>query len=262
MRRLREACELMIAVTGVKWYDHPKTGKRLKFRIGMLTLTLSGMQKEVTSREIKKNLLSPYLRKLRKYGLKNYIWKQEKQRNGNTHFHIFVDCYIDHTDARNIWNRMQAKYHFINDFEKNNKHRNPNSTDIKAVISEKGLTQYMLKYMLKDSSKDPKDTAEKKESQRLEGKVWDCSNALKIPNDTADFAEPAELKRIEELGEEGYLNILVKDYAVVFLFSDDQVYKILPLSLKNRYLSYLQKVRDYSEPPSIPRSSTHNDRPS
>lgn len=248
VKRLREACELMIAVTGVKWYNHPKTNKRLKFRIGMLTTTLSAKQGLVTAREIKKELLAPYLRKLRKYGLKNYIWKMEKQKNGNVHFHIFVDCYIDHTDARNIWNRLQAKFSYIDDFEKLHEHRNPNSTDIKAVISETGLTQYMLKYMLKSSDKNKKTTAEELAEQRKQGKIWDCSIALKLPNDTADFAEDKELEDLQGLVEDGYLTLLVKDYAVVFLYTDESVWKILPEKPRNRYLDYLSRVKDYIPP--------------
>lgn len=245
VKRLREACELMIAVTGIKWYNHPKTGKRLKFRIGLLTTTLSAKQGLVTAREIKKELLAPYLRKLKKYGLKNYIWKMEKQKNGNVHFHIFVDCFIDRTDARNIWNRLQAKFSYINDFEKKHGHRDPNSTDIKAVISETGLTQYMLKYMLKNSDKKKEKTAEELEEQRKMGKIWDCSTALKLPNDTSDFAEDKELEEMQNLVDDGYLTLLIKDYAVVFLYTDESVWKILPEKPRNRYLDYLSKVKNY-----------------
>lgn len=246
-KRLQDACELMIAITPKKWYNHPSTGKRLSFRIGLITTTLSAPQGGISDREIKKGLLEPLLRKLRKYGLRNYIWKAERQRNGNIHFHIFVDTFVDKTDLRNIWNRLQAKYHFIQAFRKKHGHSDPNSTDIKAVVSDDGLVKYMLKYMVK-----PVEKAEQKEIGRPDeskdtGKVWDCSKALKMKNPTAEFCESGEYELIDQGVILGELKEIKTDYCWIYIFSGDNWKDYVPPSAELRYANWISLVRAESQ---------------
>ena len=245
-KRLQDACELMIAITQKKWYNHPLTGKRLSFRIALITTTLSAPQGGISDREIKKGLLEPLLRKLRKYGLRNYIWKAERQRNGNIHFHIFVDAFIDKTDLRNIWNRLQAKYHFIQAFRTKHGHSDPNSTDIKAVVTEDGLIKYMLKYMIK-----PVDKAEQKEIGRPDdkkdtGKVWDCSKALKLKNPTAEFCESGEYELIDQGVNLGELKEVRTDYCWIYIFSGDNWRDYIPASISSRYIQWLADAKAMS----------------
>ena len=246
MRRIKESCELMFAISTKKWYDHPISGKRLSFRLGLLTMTLSSPQGILSDRELKKGLLEPYLRKLRKYGLRNYVWKAERQRNGNLHFHIFVDCFLDLTDARNIWNRLQAKYHFISDFGKRHGHHDPNSTDIHPIQTQEGMIMYMIKYMLKPTEKGTQLELGRETDKKNTGKCWDCSKPLKMKNSTAEFVESGEYELIEEGIRLNELKEIKTDYCWIYIFTGENYRDYVPPSAQERYQQWLSKVREMS----------------
>lgn len=89
-----------------------KTKRSLKF----ITLTLASKQIH-SDNVIRKELLNQFLTELRqKFGLENYIWKAEKQQNGNIHFHILIDIFISYTEIRQIWNRIQNKLGYVDRF--------------------------------------------------------------------------------------------------------------------------------------------------
>src|SRR5690554_5071199 len=59
-----------------------------------ITLTLSSKQVH-DDNFIKRNLLNNFIIYMgRKFDMKNYLWKAEKQKNGSIHFHIVTDVYI------------------------------------------------------------------------------------------------------------------------------------------------------------------------
>lgn len=244
VKRMRQACELMYSISTEKIYIHPTKGKKLKFRIGFITLTLSSAQGEVSDREIKKELLEPFIRKLKKFGLINYIWKAERQKNGNLHFHMFVDCFVHLNDVRNIWNKLQAKLGYIRNFASKYGHHDPNSTDVHPVRNQDALNGYMFKYMLKPVKKVDQLEIGRDMKDHNTGKVWDCSTPLKEKNDTADFAENDELEEIEKLVATGQLRVIEKDHAAIFFYQENETYRILPERLKNRYVDFLDRVRE------------------
>lgn len=68
--------------------------------LNLVTLTLPSVS-DLTPLQIKRKVLNSFLTDLRQYeGLKNYVWVQEYQKNGNLHFHIITDsslgfCIVD-----------------------------------------------------------------------------------------------------------------------------------------------------------------------
>lgn len=163
-----------------------KKGKRsLKF----ITLTLSARQIH-TDNEIRNKLLNQFLTELReKYSLRNYIWKAEKQENGNLHFHIMVDIYIHYREIREIWNRIQNKLGYIDRYKatyekltfddyyflmirkgspdsmneikakferaKKNNFEDPPSTEIRQVEKVRSIHSYFAKYFSKPANVEP-----------------------------------------------------------------------------------------------------------
>jgi len=94
-KRLKASIELLIDISPKKWFTVPSTGKRFQFQITFLTLTLSSSQGNIADKTIVKTLLEPLLQQLRrKYKCKSYVWRAEKQKNGNLHFHITTNQYI------------------------------------------------------------------------------------------------------------------------------------------------------------------------
>ena len=73
------------------------------------TLTLPSEQMH-TDVEIASQCINPLLSYLRKYyNLKYFVWKKELQANGNLHFHLILDCFVDHVQLRAEWNKILNK---------------------------------------------------------------------------------------------------------------------------------------------------------
>ena len=176
-----------------------KNKQEITYKLAFITLTLSSVQ-DVPDEIIKKAMLNHFLVEIkRKYNVENYIWKAEKQDNGNIHFHVLIDKYIYHDDVRKLWNSIQNKapFHYVDKYSikmqekykngfkpdnnstvsieiqrkrfeigKNTKWTNPNSTDIHALKSIKNAAAYITKYLSKGVSKSSR-IDEMKELYRL-----------------------------------------------------------------------------------------------
>ncbi|MCS7020181.1 MAG: hypothetical protein RMJ87_14205, partial [Cytophagales bacterium] len=91
------------------WAEARKLQTRNRRGLIAITLTLSSEQKH-DDRTIKKVLLNHFLTELREnHNVEHYYWVAETQENGNIHFHVLIDVYIDKQKLSSIWNRIQAK---------------------------------------------------------------------------------------------------------------------------------------------------------
>lgn len=160
-----------------------KTGKKIfNFRMSFITLTLPSAQKHDDT-FIKSQCLNQFLVEIRNhYGVKNYVWKAELQRNKNIHFHLIIDQYIDFQALRRRWNRCLNKHNYVDNYTKKfeklslkeyvqlrtkskyiefevikksflagkkSKWKNPNTVDVRSVFSKKDLAVYLSKYITK-----------------------------------------------------------------------------------------------------------------
>lgn len=170
-----------------------KTGKFIyNYRMSFITLTLPSKQKH-SDVEIKNQCLNQFLVEIRKhYGVQNYVWKAELQKNDNIHFHLIIDKYIDFQAIRRRWNRIVNKLQYVDAYkekmqkltfaqycelsgsrpdynisklhevfakQKRDGFKNPNSVDVRSVYSKKELAIYLSKYVTKNVSKSDKDEA-------------------------------------------------------------------------------------------------------
>lgn len=160
--------------------DKRKIDKYLKF----VTLTLPSKQMH-DDNELKRAFGERFIKNIKyRYGVKNYLWRAEAQVNGNIHFHVLIDQYIEWEEIRKIWNQnvleplgyIEAYQKKMQNFHRNgfqiNKHleskgwtkeaqfkayekgmaenwRNPNSTDIHSLNKVKNISSYITKYMTK-----------------------------------------------------------------------------------------------------------------
>jgi len=187
-KRLEFALSNMIFLATEKKISNSKKNiskanqSQLLYKIAFITLTLPSKQIH-SDIEIKKIILNQFLIELKqKYKVSNFVWKAEKQENGNIHFHILIDKYIHWSAIRSIWNRSCNKLGYVDryqqkmlNFFKNgfrlsdnpndnrsyeqqkkaykdglaNNFSNPNSTDIHAIYKVKNISAYMSKYMSK-----------------------------------------------------------------------------------------------------------------
>lgn len=236
-KRLKQSIELLIDISPKKWFTVPSTGKRFQFQITFLTLTMSASTSAIPDKTITKTLLEPFLQTLRrKYKCKSYVWRAEKQKNGNLHFHITTNQYIPYDQVRDDWNRIQNKLGLIDQFEAKYKHRNPNSTDIHSVRGVRDLARYMVKYMSKEVPSD----------QIVHCKQWDCSKDLKIRENIAleiDNEVHQVLSAIQSV--QGVRTYVGERYSLIEMRGSD-IRQILPESWKKLYRDFIHRVRSFA----------------
>lgn len=176
-----------------------KKDKQYK-RLVFVTLTLCASQRH-TDISIKQKVLKPFIRVLReKHNLENYIWKAEKQKNGNIHFHLIVDIYLNKTELGNIWNAQLEKLGYIDRFEKKYKHRNPPSTNIKVVRDQKAASAYISKYISKNETDKPIQGAT----------AYTSKNLVKLKYFKLDESV-VDKEIIEEAENKGLVKVIRKD---------------------------------------------------
>ena len=91
-------------------------------KINFVTLTISSKQQTKKDYDHNRKVLNQFLTEIRsRYGVKNYIWKLEKQKNGNIHYHLLIDKRIPHYELRVMWNRIQNKFGYVDLYR--NKHK-------------------------------------------------------------------------------------------------------------------------------------------
>jgi len=167
MRNMRK--KLTVWMQGIESYNSEKQnvkGQYLK-KMVFITLTLPASQRH-DDRTIKSKALAPFMRILReRFNCDNYIWKAEKQVNGNIHFHVVIDKYIDKFEISRLWNKCIEELCYVSRFAAKFGHSNPPSTKIEMARNQVELERYLAKYVSKES-----------EQGIIEGAVWKCSEKV------------------------------------------------------------------------------------
>lgn len=235
-KRLKQSIELLIDISPKKWFTVPSTGKRFQFQITFLTLTMSSPTNNIPDKTITKTLLEPFLQTLRrKYKCKSYVWRAEKQKNGNIHFHITTNQYIPYDQIRDDWNRVQNKLGLIDQFEHKHGHRNPNSTDIHSVRGVRDLARYMVKYMSKEVPED----------QKVFCKQWDCSKDLKIrENICIEIDNNTHTALLNIQNAQGVRTFIGERYTLIEAKGFD-IRQIIPEEWKKLYRAFIHRVRSF-----------------
>lgn len=181
------------------------------FKMSFITLTIPSTQKHKSS-EITKDCLNQFITELaEKHNLKNYVWRLEFQKNGNIHYHIACDIFINYLECKRVWNRIIEKKGYISDyaqkFEKMNFNeyykiyhkigvedykelrgrynvglathwREPNTVDTRNVSSSKKISYYISKYITKNSNQQPNPIIEERDGNSGNIRLWFCSRSL------------------------------------------------------------------------------------
>ena len=258
-----------------------KTGKFIyNFKMSFVTLTLPSEQQHQDT-VIKKTCLNQFLVELRKhYGVQNYVWKAELQKNENIHFHLILDKYIDYQALRRRWNRcinklgyvdaysdkMQkltlSQYHQMRckngaeDFNKNAlifakgkkcKWSNPNSVDVRSVHNKNNLAIYLSKYISKKDKNE--DISEDMLQRQLSfGRSWFRSYSLS----SLKYINKFDLKNMSNLIT--YLRsvpekvlMITDDFFTAFYFSAETLSKSFQ-AFHKKYIFANAKMYNYPFP--------------
>lgn len=170
-------------------------------QLAFLTLTLPYEQMH-TDNELKRGALNSFLVvQQRKMNGDPYLWKAEKQKNGNLHFHLIVDITFGEMDYRTEWNKCIDKMGYIDYYRmkneafhnggfkvrtdllgkyseleqmgwylkgKNDNWANPRTTHVELLKGGGQIAEYIGKYVGKNES-----------DQLVDGRVWGCSDVLR-----------------------------------------------------------------------------------
>ncbi|WP_155810479.1 hypothetical protein [Polaribacter sp. Hel_I_88] len=203
IKKVRRCLETMTSLVLMN-YDKrliPQNQKYLTF----VTLTLPTIQKH--SDKLLRKCLTRFIENLQKtYNVVHYVWKAETQKNGNIHFHLLTDMWIDKDDVRRLWNKQIENLGYITEYSKNrqkkgfiyhptfnkkgilykhpltkiqqlanynkekqNGFRNPNTTDIHSLKNVQNTTNYLMKYLTKSEP----------DKRPVIGAIWGASNLTK-----------------------------------------------------------------------------------
>jgi hypothetical protein len=268
-KRLQKSINLLVAIAKPKRISKPMVKKPFTFSVNFVTLTLPAAQGSVTDKEIKKQCLDPWIKAMkRKHQLRSYVWRAERQFNGNVHFHFTTDTYIPQDDIRNDWNRQLSKFHFIDKFEEKHGYKTPNSTDVHAVWKIQNIAAYMVKYMSKDSETHLSEVNAKRVSQGkepiepqnhafrtvidqpkwdspIDGKVWDCSLNLKTKERCEVEADDSIRAEINSLVKSKKLRFKSTDHCTLIFAGNTPMEKLLSGQLLQLYKTYLYNVTNF-----------------
>jgi hypothetical protein len=227
-------------------------GQGLKYKIAFVTLTLSSRQIH-SDKEIIKGIFQPLLDWLRKsYKCESYIWRAEKQKNGNLHFHLIIDKWVPWQILRERWNRYQQNlgyvtryadrqrkfhehgYHVRYDLIKNwkpqnqkaayekSRHQdwnNPNSVDIHSTKHIKNLKQYLCKYLTKqqneNNEKDPNKFTNPIDLLSIDSRLWACSERLSNLRGAKADIDSEIIEELERVKSKKNVKTVIGDYFTV-----------------------------------------------
>lgn len=249
------------------------SGKEIyNFKINFITLTLPSKQKHPTS-EITNLCLNQFLTEMKKmYKIDNLVWRLEFQGNGNVHYHIVTDVYMDYYIVLKHWNRIVEKlgyvkeyaakhsamslHEYVNTYNKGGKidfatmknryikgrsfnWQVPNSVDVKPVTSGKQIAYYIAKYFSKKDktgvSCNELDTKENSMGMRL----WFCSRSLSKLKKIRDFVPAFDIDLLGIILKCKRVFKAVHEYCTTFFYDFSQ--------LENEGKAVLSKIlKDYA----------------
>lgn len=189
--KIKSAINLIVSTADNKVFQLSSNSDVYNFKVNFVTLTLPSKQihDDVT---IKNECLNQLLTEWRKREPSlRYMWRAEKQKNGNIHFHLLTNCFYHFKYLRADWNRICNKLGYVDRYsssfegmsfesycskfqstrvsKKLLQHRyeegisagwrNPNSTDVHSIRKINDVAAYVSKYCAKQSPgnyiKDP-----------------------------------------------------------------------------------------------------------
>jgi hypothetical protein len=283
-KKMKKSISYLVFLAKPKYLPDTYHGKGMEFKLNLITLTLSSTQLH-SDIEIKKKIFHPMLQSFRhKFGVLNYIWRAEKQGNGNIHFHIITDKYIPWLELRNEWNKFQQNLGYVTGYRATQevKHKagfhldksklktwpeekqyasylkglkcqwdNPNSSDVHSLRSVKNVEKYFVKYFTKDTQSADDRPGEKQQFSNLAGRLWGCSYDLtNIKGARADVdSEIGE--ELLKLSKDPSVRIIRDDFFVFIQVSIEYLIAQGYHVLTRLFESYIQLTFPAYRPPDL-----------
>lgn len=237
-------------------------------KLSFATLTLSSAQRH-SDIFLKNTMLNQLLVELRQeHDDLLYIWRSEKQYNGNCHFHIILNKFIHSAKLRKQWNRIQNKHGYVEEYRQkfNNMSfeeyisymaiypnisaaalikyykqgqdtgwTNPNSTDINYLKKVNDVQAYISKELTKQNQMIEGETPAAPWPFPLSGKNFSCSQKLSDKSAISDHVSETIYSDLQKLQHIAQRYQWKNDHITHYSISPDL---FLQFGLKNLHLYY------------------------
>lgn len=245
-RKLKRAIKYMDTICKPKKINNVMTNQPINYKMSFITLTLSSTQIH-TDQLIKNLLINQFLVEAKKkWNIQYHVWRLEKQKNGNAHFHFIFDKFVPHAELREVWNRIQNKLGYVDryaakmellsfreykDLFKENRNYDakkilnaykkgkathwqyPNSTDVHSLMFINNIDAYLIKYLSKNE-----------QNKGIEGRMWGCSQNLSNITGAREIGDSQLTEEINRLlDHKGIREIHDRYYTIVFANINDLV---------------------------------------
>jgi hypothetical protein len=222
------------------------------FKMNFITLTLPAKQRHSTA-EITANCLNQFLIEMKKsVNLENFVWRLEYQKNGNVHYHIATDCFIEFEYCRAVWNRCIGKLGYVEDYHnifsklsfqeynarvnsdgstdikivseryavgKRSAWRMPNTVDCRAVANAKNIAFYISKYITKREPMKISEETTARDSACSNMRLWFCSRSLSKLDKISFYIEECYELAERAIAAMTEFKTMIFDYCKCFYFS-------------------------------------------
>jgi len=261
-RKIKKAINYLSTISTVKPLNSWKHQKVFKYRLAFVTLTLPSTQIH-DDKTIMKSIFHQFLVVARKkWKMNNYVWRAEKQKNGNIHFHVLIDRYIDWSELRDTWNNICNKLGYVDRYREQMKEfhsagfrlrdellkkwsyknqvkayhagvasdwRSPNSTDVHGIKKVSNIAAYVCKYMVKSSQAD-------ESLSRLWGCSYELSRARGAVLEIDSYVNDALQVVLEKLKP----LVIIKDYVCIYYIKWFHLAREGTQLLYDEFVSYIQ----------------------
>jgi len=263
VKKLSRSTDYLLYLAQDKEVSLHHKAKAWKFKVAFITLTLSSKQQH-SDKELKALFLNHFITQAKqKWNVSRFVWRAEKQANGNLHFHILVDVFIPWYELRDVWNNIQNKLGYVDRYRANmkqwhnegfrirenlaqfwpvhkqkkayesgkkNDFRSPNSTDIHSVRFVKDIRAYIKKYMSKKEKELP-----------IEGRIWGCSYDIASPEGARSDIDSLIASELGRLRNAPGVHAFEGDYFTCIEVTPDLLLKFECYLLHDLWLTYIKK---------------------
>lgn len=233
-------------------YTKTYSGKEIfNFKINFLTLTLPSKQLHPTT-QITSECFNQFLTEIRqRTKMENYVWRLEFQGNGNVHYHLVTDTFIDYFFCLKVWNRIINKLGYVDNFAckmkglslldyweaygeskpenwdncqkrylkgRASNWENPPSVDVKVCTSSKAIGLYISKYFAKKEKSGCIKNDLDNENNSFSLRLWFCSRSLSKLKAVTEFCEAVDFRPDLLIKAVAGVRVFVHQYATCYYF--------------------------------------------
>lgn len=278
-RKLYRAIDYLLITSKKKKVYSKLQKKYITFKIVFVTLTLPSEQCH-SDKEITNLCLNQFFIELQRYHhIKKYIWRAEKQNNGDIHYHILINEFIEYQELRKRWNRIvnklgyvdryrvKMKNYFKNGFKlsdnPNDKRTieqqrrafiigqksdwtSPNSTDIHDTRKIYDIKKYIGKYLTKNPDLTLNSTQIEIDKLQVRSRLWSCSQNLSNISGCQLYEDWEISDELEKLATNSKCKIYRDCYFSVLFINIQDFCRFGSTVLYNYFSAYLLQQFDFS----------------